>query len=166
SNFVPGTTSNTTSIMSLINKPAPTNLILKNQDGEDVCIGDFIGKKPTIVFFYPKDETYGCTREACSFRDSHSIFSEAGAVVFGISADPPESHKRFAERQNLPYQLLSDSSGEARKAFEARVPKTLGLIAGRVTYLINKDGIVEDIFNSQLDFEGHSKKAVEFIKSH
>ncbi|CAG8732830.1 Peroxiredoxin [Gigaspora rosea] len=149
---------------SLLKKPAPTNLTLKNQDGEDVCLGDFVGKKPTIVFFYPKDETYGCTREVCSFRDSHSVFSEAGAIVVGVSSDSIESHKRFAERQNLPYQLLSDPNGEARKAFD--VSPTLGILPGRVTYLINKEGIVEDIFNSQLDFNGHAKRAVEFIKSH
>ncbi|CAG8451790.1 2656_t:CDS:2 [Dentiscutata heterogama] len=178
--------------MSLINKPAPTDLTLKNQDGEDVCLGDFVGKKPTIIFFYPKDETYGCTKEfiilsislakpilslpkptylhsinimsACSFRDSHSVFSEAGAIVVGISADSPESHKRFAENQNLPYQLLSDPNGEAKKAFG--VSDTFGFLPGRVTYLINREGIVQDVFSSQLDFKGHAKKAVEFIKSH
>ncbi|CAG8463073.1 5200_t:CDS:2 [Diversispora eburnea] len=149
---------------SLKDKPFPKGITLKNQDNEDVNLDSVIGNgKPSVVFFYPRDETYGCTQEVCHFRDSYSTFSEAGATVLGISSDSPESHKNFIAKQNLPFQLLSDSKGEARKAFV--VQQFMGLVSGRVTYLINRDGIIADVFNSQLNFSGHAKRAVEFIQS-
>ncbi|CAG8502707.1 18259_t:CDS:2 [Acaulospora morrowiae] len=147
----------------LVDKPVPKDITLKNQDNEDVKLDSLIAGKPSVVFFYPKDETYGCTKEVCSFRDSYEEFSKVGATVVGISADPPESHKKFISSQKLQFQLLSDTEGKARKAFE--VPKTLGFLSGRITYLISKDGIVKDIFNSQLNFTGHAEKAVEFVKT-
>ncbi|CAH1756268.1 10645_t:CDS:2 [Entrophospora sp. SA101] len=148
----------------LIDKHAPKNLVLKNQEGESVELNSYIGnQKPCIIFFYPQDETYGCTREVCSFRDSYDQFSEAGATVFGISSDTVEKHKNFAKKQNLQFSLLSDPNGEARRAFE--VPKTLGLLPGRATFLIDKEGIIKDVYNSQLDFQGHANKSLEFIKS-
>ncbi|CAG8506371.1 3875_t:CDS:2 [Scutellospora calospora] len=149
---------------SMVNQPAPRGLILKNQHGEDINLDDSIGKKLTVVFFYPQDRTYGCTKEVCYFRDSHTVFSEAGAVVFGVSSDSPEMHKKFAEEQNLPYQLLSDPDDKAKKAF--KVQKSFLILPGRVTYLIDKDGKIQDVFESQSDLEGHAKKAVEFIKRH
>ncbi|CAJ0637433.1 10639_t:CDS:2, partial [Entrophospora sp. SA101] len=87
----------------------------------------------------------------------------AGATVFGISSDTVEKHKNFAKKQNLQFSLLSDPNGEARRAFE--VPKTLGLLPGRATFLIDKEGIIKDVYNSQLDFQGHANKSLEFIKS-
>ncbi|CAJ0872333.1 12761_t:CDS:2, partial [Entrophospora sp. SA101] len=131
----------------LIDKHAPKNLVLKNQEGESVELNSYIGnQKPCIIFFYPQDETY-----------------EAGATVFGISSDTVEKHKNFAKKQNLQFSLLSDPNGEARRAFE--VPKTLGLLPGRATFLIDKEGIIKDVYNSQLDFQGHANKSLEFIKS-
>jgi len=148
----------------LIDKPVPKNLTLKDQDDKDVELSSFIGiGRPAVVFFYPKDETYGCTKEVCSFRDSYEDFSKVQATIVGISADPPESHRKFISSQRLQFPLLSDPEGNARKAFE--VPKTLGLISGRTTYLINKEGIIKEVFNSQFNFGAHAEKAVEFVKA-
>ncbi|CAG8554209.1 1705_t:CDS:2 [Paraglomus brasilianum] len=147
---------------NLLNKPAPADIVLQNQNGEEVNLSSFIGSRPTIVFFYPKDETSGCTKEVCSFRDSYNVFSDAGAVVVGISADPISSHKRFSDTNRLNFPLLSDADGVARKAFQ--VSKSLfGMIAGRVTYLIDREGIIRQVFNSQTDIEGHVKKSLEFV---
>ncbi|CAG8555551.1 3054_t:CDS:2 [Paraglomus occultum] len=147
---------------NLLNKPAPADVVLQNQDGENVNLGSFIGSRPTIVFFYPKDETSGCTKEVCSFRDSYNVFSEAGAVVVGISGDPISSHKRFSDTYRLNFPLLSDVDGAARKAFQ--VPKSLfGMIAGRTTYLIDKEGIIRQVFNSQTDIDGHVKRSLAFV---
>jgi len=158
------TYSNKMSKHNLMDQPAPSNLVLQNQEGELVELKSFIGNgKPSIIFFYPKDESYGCTKEVCSFRDSYSVFSDAGATVVGISSDPVDRHKRFSDTQRLQFPLLADPEGEARKLYE--VPKTLGILPGRATFLIDKDGIVRDVFNSMMDFDGHVKKSVEFVKN-
>ncbi|CAG8597059.1 5937_t:CDS:10 [Funneliformis mosseae] len=149
---------------TLLNQPAPTNLALKNQGGELVELKSLVGNgKPSVIFFYPKDESYGCTKEVCSFRDSYSVFSDAGATVVGISSDPVDKHKQFSDSQRLQFPLLSDPNNEARKLFN--VPKTLGFLPGRATFLIDKDGIIRDVFNSMMDFEGHVKKSLEFVKN-
>ncbi|KAG9307339.1 hypothetical protein G9A89_017168 [Geosiphon pyriformis] len=147
---------------SLLNKPAPKNISLKNQDGESVDLGSFLGQGPAVVFFYPKDESYGCTKQACSFRDSYQVFQDAGATLVGISSDSSDSHKRFATAQKLQFPLLADVKGEAKKAFE--VSKTFGIIPGRVTFLIDREGIVRDVFDSQMDFNGHVTRAVSFVE--
>jgi len=146
----------------LIGQAAPV-LVLKNQAGEDYNLADHVGKKPLVLFFYPKDETTGCTKEACSFRDSYSIFQQAGAEVIGISGDGVDSHKSFADKQRLPYPLLADTEGKARAAYQ--VPKSLlGMLPGRVSFVIDRQGKVVDAFDSHLDFSGHSKNAIELIK--
>src|SRR5271166_6434982 len=121
---------------------------LPSSTGEMVSLSDFRGKSEVVLFFYPKDDTPGCTAEACSFRDSHEAFREAGAEVIGVSSDSSDSHRKFAGRYGLPFRLLSDPKGELRSRFG--VPKTLGLLPGRVTYLIDRHGIVRHIFSSQL----------------
>ena len=118
------------------------------QDGQRICLHDFLGKKALILFFYPKDGTPVCTKEACAFRDSYDKFLEAGAEVIGISSDSDQSHRGFADRHHLPFPLISDADGSLRTAFG--VPKTLGLIPGRVTYVIDESGIVRLIFRCNL----------------
>jgi peroxiredoxin Q/BCP len=108
---------------------------LLSASGETVSLADFRGGE-VVLFFYPKDRSPLCTAEACTFRDSHQAFRDAGAVVIGISSDSAESHRRFAGRFRLPYLLLSDIGGDVRERY--RVPKTFGLIPGRVTYLIDR----------------------------
>lgn len=103
--------------------------------------------KPTVIYFYPKDDTPGCTAQACSFRDQYEDFKDLGAEVIGVSSDSEKSHVKFAEKYNLPFVLLSDKDKSLRKLFG--VPTNLlGLIPGRVTYVIDKDGIIVSVFNS------------------
>jgi peroxiredoxin Q/BCP len=134
---------------------------LLNQDGEEIDISKFIGK-PMILYFYPKDDTHGCTREACMFRDEHHRFSNAGVRVFGISGDSVKSHSGFKAKYKLPFDLLSDTGGSVRKLFG--VPDDLfGLIPGRVTYIIDSKGFVLHMFNSQLDFSSHITESLRIL---
>lgn len=134
---------------------------LPDQTGETFDSKTLHGKKH-VIFFYPKDETPGCTKEACSFRDSYQDFQAAGAEVIGISSDEIRSHQSFISNHNLPYTLLSDTEKKVRKKFG--VPGSLfGLIPGRVTYIVDSNGTVQHVFNSQLNSEGHVKKAIEIV---
>ena len=116
-----------------------------------------------VVYFYPKDDTPGCTAESCSFRDSFEDFTDAGAEVIGISSDSVESHKAFAAKHNLPFTLLADTDGSVRKAFG--VGKTLGLLPGRVTYVIDPEGVVRHKFSSQFKPKSHIDEALDVIKA-
>ena len=135
---------------------------LDSQTGENVTLSDFFGKKNLVLYFYPKDETPGCTREACTFRDSYELFTDLGAEVIGVSADTVESHKAFAEHHNLPFTLLSDLDNNVRKLYGAT--STLGFIPGRVTFIIDKKGVVRHVFSSQLQPEKHIEEAKEVLK--
>lgn len=134
---------------------------LKNQNGEIISIDSSIGKT-MVIYFYPKDDTPGCTKEACKFRDEYERFTDLGTMVIGISADSVESHKKFEEKYNLPFTLLADTENNVRNLFG--VPKNLFLIPGRVTYIVNDKGIVKYIFNSQLSAEKHIDNALEELK--
>lgn len=135
---------------------------LPDQTGETFRSESLKGKK-CVIFFYPKDETPGCTKEACGFRDAYEDFQKADAEVIGISSDGIKTHQSFISNHNLPFTLLSDEDKSVRKMFG--VPSNLfGLIPGRVTYVVNSKGIVEYIFNSQLNTQGHIDKALEVIK--
>ena len=123
-----------------------------------------MGKKWVVLYFYPKDYTLGCTKEACSFRNHYKTLQEAGAEVIGISSDPVESHDRFAQDYNLPFTLLSDEGGKVRSLYG--VPSTLGLVPGRVTYIIDKEGIVQHIFNSQYNPQAHVQEALRILNPH
>ncbi len=136
---------------------------LPSQTGTTVNISDLIGKKFLVIYFYPKDDTPGCTAESCAFRDSYEVFTDAGAEVIGISADSPQSHQQFAQKYNLPFTLLSDSDNRVRKLFG--VPSTLFVLPGRVTYIIDQEGIVRHIFDSMLDFKAHVTESLNTIKS-
>lgn len=135
---------------------------LKSQAGETVNLQDFLGQKCVVLYFYPKDDTPGCTKEACGFRDSYTAFQEAGAEVIGISGDSVTAHQQFSSRYQLPFILLSDEGNAVRKAFG--VPSTLGLLPGRVTYVIDKQGVVRHIFNSQLNFQGHIDESLKVVR--
>ena len=113
--------------------------------------------------FYPKDNTSGCTAEACSFRDSYEVFTEAGAEVVGVSSDSVGSHQGFAARHRLPFILLSDSGGTVRKLYG--VERTMGIVPGRVTYVIDRDGVVRHIFSSQLNATKHVREAIATLQS-
>lgn len=134
---------------------------LQDQHGQSVTLSDFRGKW-VVLYFYPKDDTPGCTREACSFRDSHEDFADAGAAVIGVSRDDVDSHRAFAEKYRLPFTLVSDASGELRNTYG--VPKTFGLLDGRVTYVIDPEGVVRHVFNSQLRASAHHDEALSAIR--
>ena len=137
---------------------------LKNQYGELFSLDSVIGKKNLVIYFYPKDDTPGCTKEACSFRDQFAVFADADAMIIGISAQSVESHLAFAEKHRLNYLLLSDTDNKVRKLFG--VPSNLfGLIPGRVTYIVNKKGEVVYIFNSQMDAEKHVDEALRILQA-
>lgn len=131
------------------------------QDGKTVRLSDYLGKRALVLYFYPRDGTPICTKEACAFRDSYELFVEAGADVIGVSSDTRESHLAFVQKHNLSFPLISDSEGALRKAFE--VPKTLGLFPGRVTYVIDKEGIIRQIFSAQLAANEHVLQALKSL---
>ena len=137
---------------------------LPNQAGEVVNISDYLGKQKLVLFFYPKDDTPGCTKEACEFRDRYADFLDLGCTVFGISSDSESSHVGFIQKHSLPYSLLTNKKKIVRKLFG--VPGNLfGLIPGRVTYIIDEQGIVIGIFNSQLDPIGHIDAALKLFNN-
>ena len=135
---------------------------LKDQHGQLFSIDSVLGKKTLVIFFYPKDDSPGCTKEACAFRDQFAVFEEADALVIGISGQSVESHLNFAKKHRLNYTLLSDPGNKVRKMFG--VPTNLfGLLPGRVTYVINKQGRVEFMFNSQIQAEKHVDEALKIL---
>jgi len=136
---------------------------LLDRAGRAVRLRDFRGKQPVVLYFYPKDDTPGCTKEACSFRDQYEDFQTLGAEVLGVSSDSTESHARFGEKYDLPFRLLSDRGGLARKAYG--VPSTLGVIPGRVTFVIDTAGVVRHVFNSQAQATRHVTEALAILRS-
>ncbi|MFO0960944.1 MAG: peroxiredoxin [Isosphaeraceae bacterium] len=141
--------------------PAP-DFELPDQDGKLVRLSDYRGRSSVVLFFYPRDETPGCSAEACSFRDEHAAFADSGAEVLGVSGDSPDSHRRFIEHFALPYRLLCDDGDRVRSLYG--VKKTLGLIPGRVTFVIDRDGIVRSSFSSQFQASRHASEALQAIR--
>ena len=138
------------------------HFILNDETHQPIDISAITGKY-LIIYFYPKDDTPGCIKEACSFRDSFQDLVDAGAAVYGVSSDNPDTHALFKAKYRLPFSLLSDTSGELRKLLG--VPSDLfGLIPGRVTYVFNPEGRLIKEFNSQLSPEKHVKEALKVIK--
>ncbi|WP_111597613.1 peroxiredoxin [Chitinophaga skermanii] len=134
---------------------------LPDQNGQQFNVANEIGKRPMVIYFYPKDDTPGCTKEACSFRDSFEEFSDLGAIVIGISSGSVASHKKFAEKYKLPFTLLADESNQVRKLFG--VPKTF-VLPGRVTYVVDKNGIIIHYFNSMTNAAQHVQESLTALK--
>ncbi|MDQ0106408.1 peroxiredoxin Q/BCP [Chitinophaga terrae (ex Kim and Jung 2007)] len=134
---------------------------LPDQDGKMFDLKSVVGKQPLVIYFYPKDETSVCTKEACSFRDNYQDFQKYGAKVIGISGDDVASHRKFADHHQLPFTLLSDTKNDVRKLFG--VPKTF-VIPGRVTYIVDKNGVVVHTFNSMKDGPKHVTEALDALK--
>lgn len=135
---------------------------LRDQNGNTVSLADYRGKKAVVLYFYPKDETPGCTKEACSFRDSYEDFVKAGAEVIGVSGDSVGKHQAFAEHHRLPFTLLADEGNALRKAYG--VPSTLWILPGRVTYVIDRQGIIQHVFDSQLQATRHIDEALVVVR--
>jgi thioredoxin-dependent peroxiredoxin len=145
-----------------IGSKAP-DFTLPSQSGEMVNLTDLLDGKPVVLFFYPKDDTPGCTKQACAFRDNYEEFSKLDAEVVGISSDSVESHRSFAKKHGLPFTLLSDEGGKVRKLYG--VSNTLGLFPGRVTYVLDEQGVIRHVFSSQLGARRHVEEALEILTS-
>jgi len=136
---------------------------LLDQNGKIFNIDSVLGKKNLVIYFYPKDDSPGCTKQACSFRDQFEVFRDADAMIIGISEQSVESHLAFAKKHRLNYTLLSDNGNKIRKKFG--VPGSfLGVLPGRVTYIVNKEGEVVYMFNSQLKAKKHVEESLRIIK--
>lgn len=135
---------------------------LLDQNGKEFAVSDYAGKRAMVIYFYPKDDTPGCTKEACSFRDSFEEFTDRNVEVIGISADSVESHLNFAKKYNLPFSLLADTENKVRNLFGVK-GNLMGLIPGRVTYVINKEGVVVYVFESQLKATKHIDESLKAL---
>jgi peroxiredoxin Q/BCP len=134
----------------------------KDSEGNIFESNSVVGVKPVVIYFYPKDNTPGCTAQACSFRDQYEDFKDLGAEVIGISSDSTVSHEKFSKKYRLPFKLLSDYNKKIRTLFGVK-SNLFGLIPGRVTYVIDKNGIIRLVFDS-LVATNHIPKALEILK--
>jgi peroxiredoxin Q/BCP len=138
------------------------NFLAKDTSGNDFDIKNLVGKKPLVIYFYPKDNTPGCTAQACSFRDQYEDFKDLGAEVIGISGDTIDSHQKFVKQYKLPFILLSDDNKKIRRLFG--VPSNMfGMLPGRVTYVADRNGVIKMIFDNMMATK-HIPKALEAIK--
>lgn len=146
-----------------VGQPAP-DFTLVAPDGAKVRLGDLIGRKVIVLYFYPRDETAGCTVEACAFRDAYQDFTDAGAEVVGVSRDDGESHRRFAAAHKLPFLLLSDPDGAVHQSYG--VKSRLGnLIRDRISFVIDRAGVIRMVFDSKLRFSAHVSKALDVVRA-
>jgi thioredoxin-dependent peroxiredoxin len=145
----------------LLGRPAP-DFTREANDGRTVSLADYRDKNVVVLYFYPRDGTPVCTKEACSFRDAYEDFTKLGAIVIGVSADSLDRHRAFAAGRALPFVLLSDQDGAIRKAYQ--VPKTLGVLPSRVTYVIDKAGVIRHIFRALFSAERHVAEALEVVR--
>lgn len=138
------------------------DFMLKDQHGDVIKLSDFRDKNKVVLYFYPKDDSSGCTLEACSFRDHYDEFKNAGAEVIGISSDTTTSHFKFASKFHLPFTLLSDVGSKVRKLYN--IPNSYLFIPGRVTFIIDKGGVIKHIFNSQTNALKHVQEAMKVLE--
>lgn len=147
--------------MLSVGERAP-DFCLRTDDGRDFRLSEECAQGPLVVYFYPKDETKGCTMQACSFRDASDELAERGVRVVGISADGEESHRTFRARNQLNFTLLSDEGSVVARQFG--VKKTLGLVPGRATFVLGPDRKVILSFSSQLRPDLHVKRVLEVLR--
>ena len=140
------------------------DVTLVDPAGATVRLADLIGGKVIVLYFYPRDETAGCTIEACAFRDAYQDFVDAGAEVIGVSRDDGESHRRFAAAHQLPFRLLSDVDGSAHRRFGVK-QHLGGLVRDRISFVIDRAGVVRMMFDSKLRFQAHVGKALEVVRT-
>lgn len=131
--------------------------------GKAVRLTELLAEKAVVLFFYPKDDSPGCTVESCTFRDRYDEFVEAGAAVVGVSSDSEASHDRFAKKHGLPMTLLSDPGGRVAEQFGVKA--TLGLLPGRATFVIDRRGIIRHVFSSQLRVNTHVAQALDVVRT-
>ena len=152
-------------VLPVIGRPAP-DFHLPSTTGEDISLRQFKGKKTVVLYFYPKDETPGCTREACDFRDHTAEFEAAGVVVLGVSTDSLESHHHFKDKQKLPFPLLSDEDAAVAKLYGVYKQKNVygkkSLGIERTTFVIDRTGRIATIY-PKVKVEGHIDDILSFI---
>lgn len=155
-----------TSLLPVIGKPAP-DFTLPSTTGESVSLKQFKGKKTVILYFYPKDETTGCTKEACDLRDRHAEFEQHNTVILGVSTDPLESHHRFRDKHQLPFILLSDEDATVSKLFGVYKQKNLYgkkyMGIERTTFVIDRTGRIAQIY-PKVKVDGHAHDLLEFVR--
>lgn len=154
---------NTSNMNTIVVGNRVPDFTLPDQNGKLFDIKSVIGTKKLVIYFYPKDDSPGCTKEACYFRDLYEVFNETDAVIIGISGQSVESHKKFAEKYRLSFTLLSDKGDRIRKLFGVPT-NAFGLLPGRVTYVADRTGKVVYIFNSQAQAERHVDEALKILK--
>lgn len=125
-----------------VGTPAPA-FEAQDQNGKTIRLADYAGKQNVVLYFYPKDDTPGCTKEACSLRDGHGAILATGTVVLGVSGDDVKSKKAFAEKYHLPFSILADPDKKILEAYGVKMP-IIGL-AKRVTFIIDKQGVIRHI---------------------
>jgi peroxiredoxin Q/BCP len=145
-----------------VGQTAP-DFTLPSSDGENVTLSKLVGQRAVVVFFYPKDDTPGCTVEACTFRDQYDAFAEAGAEVVGISSDSVASHEAFTKKHRLPMKLLSDVGGKVRAQYGVKSALP-GLWPGRATFVVDRAGRIAHVFVSQLRFTRHVDEALDVVR--
>jgi peroxiredoxin Q/BCP len=133
---------------------------LPDQNNNLFNISDYMGRKILVIYFYPRDESSGCTKEACSFRDQYDAFTKAGAMVIGINSGTVESHRKFIQNHKLPFTLLSDPENKVLKMFGV---KNKFFITGRETFVVDLSGKIVFTFDSFTNGPAHEKKALQFI---
>lgn len=147
-------------------KAAPA-FTLSDQDGNTVALADFKKKKNVVLYFYPKDDTPGCTVEACGFRDSFKVIGKQDAVVLGVSPDDEKAHQKFIKKFSLPFTLLCDTGTKVCKAYGVWVKKNMYgkeyMGVARTTFVINKDGKIVKIF-AKVKPEGHAQEILDCLK--
>ncbi len=148
-----------------VGKKAP-DFVLPDQDGKKVSLKDFKGKK-VVLYFYPKDNTSGCTREACNFRDEFPKFKKSCAVIIGVSPDSVSSHKKFAEKYDLPFTLLADEDKKVLQMYDVWKEKSMYgkkyMGVERTTYIIDENGKIKKIFN-KVKVDGHNEEVMKALK--
>jgi len=154
-----------TNLLPVIGRPAP-DFTLPSTLGEDVTLRQFKGKKTVVLYFYPKDETPGCTKEACDFRDHSADFERLGVVVLGVSTDGLESHRHFTDKHHLPFTLLADEDAAVSKMYGVYKQKNLYgkkyMGIERTTFVIDRTGRVAQIY-PKVKVEGHIQNLLEFV---
>ncbi|NOT35674.1 MAG: thioredoxin-dependent thiol peroxidase [Candidatus Eisenbacteria bacterium] len=155
----------TATVLPVIGKPAP-DFNLPATTGEAISLKQFKGKKTVVLYFYPKDDTPGCTREACDLRDLSAEFEKHNAVILGVSTDSMESHQAFAAKHKLPFPLLSDSEAEVAKKYGVYKQKNLygkkSMGIERTTFIVDRTGRVAQIY-PRVKVEGHVDQLIEFV---
>lgn len=153
-------------LLPVVGKPAP-DFSLQSTSGETVSLKQFKGKSTLVLYFYPADDTPGCTKEACSFRDMAYDFKQVGAVIYGVSPDSIDSHTKFQFKHQLPFDLLSDPEAKVCKAYGVWKKKNLygkqSMGVERTTFVIDKTGRIATMY-PKVKVDGHVEEVLSFLR--